>query len=144
MSQTVNIEMTFFKNSMSTMTIWQQNSSTRFCLIRIGVSASSPGYIFTHTWALMVRASILVNDNMVVKQMAYLAISVTENFVNNVTWNLAYQEITEVHANCIRDIILRTTELLTNKYPWVNNFQFLVVTEPIKMLRTQEQNYKFH
>jgi len=36
---------------------------------------------------------------------------------------LAYQEITEVHANCICDI-LRTTELLTNTYshPWVNNY----------------------
>jgi len=36
----------------------------------------------------MVWASILVNDNMVVKQIAYLAINVTENYVNNVTYEI--------------------------------------------------------
>jgi len=31
---------------------------------------------------------------------------------------------TEVHANCVHDIILKTTKLLTNKYshPWINNY----------------------
>jgi hypothetical protein len=38
----------------------------------------------------MVWASILVNDNMVVKQIAYLAINVIENYVNNVTHEIRH------------------------------------------------------
>jgi len=36
----------------------------------------------------MVCASILVNDNMVVTQMAYLVINVTENYVSNVIYEI--------------------------------------------------------
>jgi len=38
----------------------------------------------------MVWTSILVNDNMVVKQIAYSAINVIENYVNNVTYEIQH------------------------------------------------------